>query len=165
MKKHPLIKKTTKIYRKGVGIMLLNEEGKIFVGQRFDKDKAAWQMPQGGIDNGEKSIEALKRELEEETGIKNNFEILKKSEKKYKYDLPSTLQRKLWKGRYKGQEQRWYLLKFTGNDSEINIKTKKPEFKNWKWVSNIELIKIIVPFKRELYKDVLDEFKNYLVQK
>ena len=156
-------KNASKIYRKGVGIILLNEEGKIFAGQRFDKDKAAWQMPQGGIDKDEKSIDALKRELEEETGIKKNYKIIRKSKKKYKYELPSYLQKKLWRGRFKGQEQRWFLLKFIGDDSEINIKTEKPEFKKWKWVSKEELIEIIVPFKKELYIKVLNEFKKDLV--
>ena len=153
----------SKIYRKGVGIILLNKERKIFVGQRFDKDKSAWQMPQGGIDKGEKSVEALKRELEEETGIKKNYKIIRKSKKKYKYELPSYLQKKLWRGRFKGQEQRWFLLEFSGIDSEINIQTEKPEFKKWKWVSKKELIEIIVPFKKELYINVLNEFKDELV--
>tara|TARA_B100001093_G_C26563485_1_gene899788 strand:- start:259 stop:753 length:495 start_codon:yes stop_codon:yes gene_type:complete len=152
-----------KVYRKGVGMMLLNKKGKIFVGQRFDKDKAAWQMPQGGIDKGESSIIALKRELEEETGINSNFEIIKKSHKKYKYDLPLYLQKKLWRGKFKGQEQIWFLIRFLGNDNEINIKTKKPEFKKWMWVSTNELMKIIVPFKKELYANVLEEFKEELI--
>ena len=152
-----------KIYRKGVGMMLINKKGKIFVGQRFDKDKAAWQMPQGGIDKGESSIIALKRELEEETGINSNFEIIKKSHKKYKYDLPLYLQKRLWRGKFKGQEQIWFLIRFLGNDNEINIKTKKPEFKKWMWVSTNELMKIIVPFKKELYANVLEEFKEELI--
>lgn len=164
MTRQALTKKSlSMIYRRGVGVMLINKNSKIFVGQRFDKDKAAWQMPQGGIDQGEKSIEALKRELEEETGIRENYYILKKSKKKYKYDLPPFLQKKLWRGKFKGQEQRWFLLRFLGNDSEINIRTKKPEFKKWKWVSKKELLEIIVPFKKELYVNVLEEFKKELV--
>ena len=150
-------------YRSGVGMMIINHQNKIFVGQRFDKDNAAWQMPQGGIDKGESAIVALKRELEEETGIKKNFDIIKTSKKKYTYDLPISLQRKIWKGKYKGQEQRWFLVKFIGNDEEININTKKPEFKKWKWTHKEKLIDIIVPFKKELYKNILEEFKHELV--
>ena len=150
-------------YRSGVGMMIINHQNKIFVGQRFDKTNSAWQMPQGGIDKGESAIVALKRELEEETGIKKNFDIIKTSKKKYTYDLPISLQRKIWKGKYKGQEQRWFLVKFIGNDEEININTKKPEFKKWKWTHKEKLIDIIVPFKKELYKNILEEFKYDLV--
>lgn len=153
----------SKKYRKGVGILIINDQKNIFVGQRFDKDKSAWQMPQGGIDRGESSIIALKRELAEETGINKNYKIIRSSNKKYKYDLPYYLQKKLWKGKYKGQEQTWFLLKFKGKDDEINIKTEKPEFKKWKWISKDDLLKIIVPFKRKLYLSVLNEFEKELI--
>ena len=144
-------------------MMIINHQKKIFVGQRFDKDKSAWQMPQGGIDKGESEEVALKRELEEETGISKNFNIIKISEKKYTYDLPTSLQKKLWKGKYKGQEQRWFLLRFMGEDKEIDIQTQKPEFKKWKWIQQEDLIDIIIPFKRKLYKNILEEFKNELI--
>lgn len=144
-------------------MMIINHQKKIFVGQRFDKDKSAWQMPQGGIDKGESEEVALKRELEEETGISKNFNIIKISEKKYTYDLPTSLQKKLWKGKYKGQEQRWFLLRFIGEDKEIDIQTQKPEFKKWKWIQQEDLIDIIIPFKRKLYKNILEEFKNELI--
>ena len=153
----------SKKYRKGVGILIINDQKNIFVGQRFDKDKSAWQMPQGGIDRGESSIIALKRELAEETGINKNYNIIRYSNKKYRYDLPYYLQKKLWKGKYKGQEQTWFLLKFKGKDDEINIKTEKPEFKKWKWISKDDLLKIIVPFKRKLYLSVLNEFEKELI--
>ena len=144
-------------------MMIINHQKKIFVGQRFDKDKSAWQMPQGGIDKGESEEVALKRELEEETGISKDFNIIKISEKKYTYDLPASLQKKLWKGKYKGQEQRWFLLRFIGEDKEIDIQTQKPEFKKWKWIQQEDLIDIIIPFKRKLYKNILEEFKNELI--
>ena len=144
-------------------MMIINHQKRIFVGQRFDKDKSAWQMPQGGIDKGESEEVALKRELEEETGISKNFNIIKISEKKYTYDLPASLQKKLWKGKYKGQEQRWFLLRFIGEDKEIDIQTQKPEFKKWKWIQQENLIDIIIPFKRKLYKNILEEFKNELI--
>ena len=153
----------SKKYRKGVGILIINDQKNIFVGQRFDKDKSAWQMPQGGIDRGESSIIALKRELAEETGINKNYKIIRCSNKKYRYDLPYYLQKKLWKGKYKGQEQTWFLLQFKGKDSEINIKTEKPEFKKWKWISKDKLLKIIVPFKKKLYLSVLNEFERELI--
>tara|TARA_B110000438_G_C15521284_1_gene524314 strand:+ start:80 stop:562 length:483 start_codon:yes stop_codon:yes gene_type:complete len=153
----------SKKYRKGVGILIINDQKNIFVGQRFDKDKSAWQMPQGGIDRGESSIITLKRELAEETGINKNYKIIRSSNKKYRYDLPYYLQKKLWKGKYKGQEQTWFLLKFKGKDDEINIKTEKPEFKKWKWISKDDLLKIIVPFKRKLYLSVLNEFEKELI--
>ena len=144
-------------------MMIINHQKKIFVGQRFDKDKSAWQMPQGGIDKGESEEVALKRELEEETGISKDFNIIKISEKKYTYDLPASLQKKLWKGKYKGQEQSWFLLRFIGEDKEIDIQTQKPEFKKWKWIQQEDLIDIIIPFKRKLYKNILEEFKNELI--
>jgi len=151
-----------KDYRRGVGMVVINHEKKIFIGQRFDKDKAAWQMPQGGIDNDETPEQACLRELGEETGILSNYKIIDKTKNWYSYDLPRNLQKKLWSGKYKGQVQQWFILDFFGNDAEINIKTKHPEFKNWKWVNKEELMKLVVPFKRELYENTFTEFSKFL---
>lgn len=151
-----------KDYRRGVGMVVINHEKKIFIGQRFDKDKAAWQMPQGGIDNDETPEQACLRELGEETGILSNYKIIDKTKNWYSYDLPRNLQKKLWRGKYKGQVQQWFILDFFGNDAEINIKTKHPEFKNWKWANKEELMKLVVPFKRELYENTFTEFSNFL---
>ena len=118
-----------KDYRRGVGMVIINHERKIFIGQRFDKDKSAWQMPQGGIDNNETPEETCIRELAEETGIVSNYKILDKTKNWYSYDLPNNLQKKLWRGKYKGQVQQWFILNFFGDDTEINIKTKHPERK------------------------------------
>ena len=147
-------------YRKGVGIMLLNQEAKVFIGKRIDNTKA-WQMPQGGVDDKEDIESAAKRELKEETGI-TSIEIIKKSEKEFIYDLPNELLGKIWDGKYKGQKQTWFLIKFTGDQSEINIKQKKAEFYDWRWTDPLELPKLIVPFKKKLYEQVIVEFKTYL---
>jgi putative (di)nucleoside polyphosphate hydrolase len=151
-----------KDYRRGVGMVVINHEKKIFIGQRFDKDKAAWQMPQGGIDNDETPEQACLRELGEETGILSNYKIIDKTKNWYSYDLPRNLQKKLWRGKYKGQVQQWFILDFFGNDAEINIKTKHPEFKNWKWANKEELMKLVVPFKKELYENTFIEFSKFL---
>ena len=147
-------------YRKGVGIMLLNQEAKVFIGKRIDNTKA-WQMPQGGVDDKEDIESAAKRELKEETGI-TSIEIIKKSEKEFIYDLPNELLGKIWDGKYKGQKQSWFLIKFTRSQSEINIKQKKAEFYDWRWTDPLELPKLIVPFKKKLYEQVIEEFKTYL---
>ena len=151
-----------KDYRRGVGMVIINHERKIFIGQRFDKDRSAWQMPQGGIDNNETPEETCIRELAEETGIVSNYKILDKTKNWYSYDLPNNLQKKLWRGKYKGQVQQWFILNFFGDDTEINIKTKHPEFKNWKWAYKEELMKLIVPFKKELYEKTFIEFASFL---
>ena len=151
-----------KDYRRGVGMVIINHERKIFIGQRFDKDRSAWQMPQGGIDNNETPEETCIRELAEETGIVSNYKILDKTKNWYSYDLPNNLQKKLWRGKYKGQVQQWFILNFFGDDAEINIKTKHPEFKNWKWAYKEELMKLIVPFKKELYEKTFIEFASFL---
>lgn len=148
-------------YRAGVGAMILNQEKHVFVGQRIDNRSEAWQMPQGGIDDNETERQALMRELYEEVGT-NNFKILSSSKKKYRYDIPEALIGKFWQGKYRGQEQRWFLLKFLGEDSEINIHVKNAEFKAWKWVSISELTGIIVPFKKPLYMSIIKEFKSFL---
>ena len=147
-------------YRKGVGMMVFNDDKKIFVGKRIDNQKA-WQMPQGGVDENEGCLSAAKRELYEETGIQS-IRIIEKSKEKYTYDLPEYLLGKIWKGKYKGQKQRWFLIKFLGPDSEINLNQKCAEFNEWKWVDIDELSKLIVPFKKELYLSVIKEFQSFI---
>ncbi len=149
------------LYRSGVGIMVINKDKQIFVGKRIDNNSDAWQMPQGGIDAGEHEEKAMKRELKEETGI-HNIELVSVSKKHFYYNLPYRLQKKFWGGKYLGQKQRWYLVKFLGEDKDINVNTQHPEFSSWKWVDNKELTKVIVPFKKELYIDILEEFKEFL---
>jgi len=147
-------------YRKGVGMMVFNGQKKIFVGKRIDNQEA-WQMPQGGVDQNEDYETAAKRELFEETGIQS-IRIIKKSSNEYIYDLPEHLIGKIWKGKYKGQKQEWFLIKFLGPDSEININQKHPEFNEWKWVNINDLPNLIVSFKKNLYLSVIDEFSNSL---
>ena len=149
-------------YRRGVGMMIINKNKEIFIGQRFEKDKSAWQMPQGGIDKGEKTIDAVIREMNEETGIKKNFKILYETKIWHYYKLPIYLQKKLWGGKFVGQKQKWFLIDFTGKDSEINIQTKKPEFKKWKWASSKKMMELIVPFKKKLYANVVSEMVEEL---
>ena len=152
-----------KRYRRGVGVMLLNSEGKVFVGARIDNTDEAWQMPQGGIDKGEEPWATALRELEEETGIQPHLvERVADCAERLKYDLPEALRGKLWGGKYAGQDQDWYLARFLGRDSEINIATKHPEFREWKWIEPQQLPDLIVPFKRDLYRQLLDEFSDYL---
>jgi putative (di)nucleoside polyphosphate hydrolase len=151
-------------YRRGVGVMLLNNRGKVFVGARIDNTDEAWQMPQGGIDEGEDDpwLTVL-RELEEETGIPPYLvERIVDCPERLKYDLPEELRGKLWGGRYKGQEQDWYLARFLGHDGDVNIATKHPEFREWKWIEPGQLSELIVPFKRDLYRRLLREFASYL---
>ena len=147
-------------YRQGVGIMLANKEKKIFVGKRID-NRAAWQMPQGGVDQDENIVDAAKRELKEETGV-SSIKIIKKSDKIYTYDLPDYLLGKIWKGRFKGQEQTWFLAQFLGEDDEINLDQKNAEFKKWKWVNINELPDLIVPFKKKLYQELVKEFRPFI---
>ena len=136
--------------RKGVGIILLNDENKVFVAKRIDNPKNFWQMPQGGIDEGENYYEAAIRELKEETSVVS-VKFIQEIDKKLTYILPDHLIGIIWKGRYKGQIQKWFVMRFVGNDSEINIKTKKPEFLDWKWIDLEDLPKIAVNFKLEIY--------------
>ncbi len=151
------------LYRSGVGIMLINNEGKIFVGKRIDNNSDAWQMPQGGIDAGENEDLAVVRELVEETGIaEKSIKILQKSRDYYYYNLPYKLQKKFWGGKYLGQRQRWYLAEFIGSEKEININTESPEFSEWKWIAKDEIINVIVSFKRDLYRSVISEFQKFL---
>ena len=150
-------------YRQNVGLMVLNEAGDVFVGQRKDNNVAAWQMPQGGIDEGEDAQVAALRELEEETGIKPDLvTVVAVSDGWISYDLPYNLVPKLWKGRYRGQEQKWFLLRFHGPDSQVNIQTEQPEFSKWRWLKTDELVDNIVPFKQDVYVKVIEEFKQHL---
>lgn len=150
-------------YRPCAGIVLLNREGLVFTGQRLDNPGAAWQMPQGGIDDGEKPKEAALRELWEETGIRAELvEKLAKTQDWVTYDLPSELLGKVWKGKYKGQKQKWFLFRFLGADSDIDIQTEHPEFSVWAWKKPDEVLEGIVPFKRAVYAQVFDEFREWL---
>jgi len=142
--------------RIGVGIVVLNNNNKVFVGKRRDNPGDKWQMPQGGVDRGESYINAMKRELFEETSIKN-IKILKEVDRIYEYELPDNLVGVIWKGKFRGQKQKWFITKFLGNDSEINLNTKHPEFIAWKWIEPKLLPKVIVNFKRDLYINLLTE--------
>ena len=144
--------------RTGVGIIVLNKQNKIFVGKRKDNPVDKWQMPQGGVDEGEDYITAMKRELLEETSIQN-IEIIKEIEKIYQYELPENLVGIIWKGKYRGQKQKWYITRFLGQESEINLNTKHAEFIDWKWIEPKLLPEIIVNFKKDLYLNLLREIK------
>ena len=147
--------------RIGVGVILINKEKKIFVGKRRDHpNNDKWQMPQGGVNQGENLLNAVKRELEEETSIKN-FKILKELDGWTEYGLPNYLIGKIWKGKYRGQKQRWFILQFTGKDEEINVKTNVPEFIDWKWVEPYKLPQIVVDFKKLLYQELLNKIKPF----
>lgn len=146
-------------YRLGVGIMLLNTIGHVFVGQRIDRTTEAWQMPQGGIDPDEDPRTAAFRELHEEVGT-DKAEIIAESRDWLSYDLPAELIGKVWGGRYRGQKQKWYAMRFRGRDGDIDLNRHHPEFDRWKWVPMPELPDLIVPFKRTLYEMVIDEFRH-----
>ena len=146
--KHPL--------RTGVGIVVLNKKNKIFVGKRKDNPGDKWQMPQGGVDEGEDYITAMKRELKEETGIEN-IKIIKEIEKIYQYELPKDLVGIIWKGKYRGQKQKWFITRFLGEEKEINLNTKHAEFIDWKWIEPKFLPEVIVDFKKDLYLNLLKE--------
>jgi putative (di)nucleoside polyphosphate hydrolase len=148
-------------YRAAVGIMLMNDAGRVFVGQRIDTP-GAWQMPQGGIDEGEEPRTAALRELEEETGI-DKVEVLGETEGWLRYELPVELHGKVWGGRYRGQRQKWFAMRFTGTDADVDLATDDPEFDAWKWAAPEELPELIVPFKRQLYIDVLAELGKHCI--
>lgn len=151
-------------YRPCVGVMLVNRDGQVFVGQRIDnKEGDAWQMPQGGVDPGEDIEQAALRELGEETGVAPDLvQFLARSKKEHFYDLPEQLVGRLWGGKYRGQRQTWFLARFLGTDSDINIATEDPEFNAWRWTGPDTLVDLIVPFKKRLYRDVLVEFHDLI---
>jgi putative (di)nucleoside polyphosphate hydrolase len=149
-------------YRRGVGVMLLNAEGKVFVGARIDNPDDAWQMPQGGIDKDEEPWATALRELEEETGIPPHLvERIAQCPERLKYRLPDELIGVIWKEPWVGQDQDWFLCRFLGRDSDVNIATKHPEFREWRWIEPAQLPELIVPFKRDLYRRLLREFAEY----
>ena len=147
--------------RSGVGIVLLNKKNKVFVAKRIDNPKNFWQMPQGGVDKEENYYQAALRELKEETSIVS-VELIKKIDKKLTYILPENLIGIIWKGKFKGQIQKWFIMRFVGNESEINIKTKKPEFLDWKWINVEDLPKVAVKFKLDVYKNLKNEVEKIL---
>lgn len=148
-------------YRRCVGVMLFNRDGHVLVGQRLDRMVEAWQMPQGGVDDGEAPDAAVLREMREEIGT-DNAKIITGTADWLAYDLPKDLQGKLWKGKYRGQIQKWYLMKFLGSDSDIDINTEHPEFRNWRWCPVDELVALAVPFKRGIYSEVIRRFGDIL---
>ena len=146
--------------RDGVGIILLNQDDKVFVGKRRDNPVDKWQMPQGGIDQNGTPLDAMKRELAEETSI-TKIKILKEIKNSYEYELPPNLLGKIWKGRFRGQKQKWYIVRFIGKDSEINLNTAHPEFIEWKWIDYKLLPEIIVDFKKDVYKKLKQEIQIF----
>tara|TARA_Y100000741_G_C18100113_1_gene496448 strand:- start:74 stop:562 length:489 start_codon:yes stop_codon:yes gene_type:complete len=146
-------------YRDGVGVVLLNKDNKVFVAKRIDNSKNFWQMPQGGKDKGENNLDAALRELCEETSIKN-VTMIKEIEGTISYNLPKNLLGIIWKGKYKGQIQKWFIMKFNGKDEEINLKTKKPEFLEWKWIDIDKITDNVVDFKKDVYKKLKNEIKK-----
>ncbi len=150
-------------YRKNVGVMLVNAEGGVFVGQRIDSKEPAWQMPQGGIDKGEAPRDAALRELEEETGVSASLVTIEaETEGWIAYDLPLEIASRIWKGKYRGQKQKWYLMRFHGQDDQVNIALDHQEFSEWRWLPADQLVANIVPFKREVYEQVVAAFEAHL---
>ena len=147
--------------RIGVGIVLLNNKNKVFVGKRIDNPKKFWQMPQGGVNENEKLLEAAKRELKEETNIKS-IKLIKELDEWITYDLPKNLLGKVWKGKYKGQKQKWFVMRFLGDEKEINIKTKHPEFFQWKWIELDKITDVVVDFKLDVYKKIKEKVKTII---
>ena len=147
--------------RTGVGIIVLNQDNKVFVARRIDNAKNFWQMPQGGVDKGEDFLKAAYRELEEETSIKS-VKLIQELEGTITYELPDHLLGIIWRGRYKGQKQKWFLMKFTGDEKEINIKTKNPEFLEWKWVDLNQITEVVVDFKLHVYKELQEKVRKII---
>jgi|TARA_X000000368_G_scaffold189092_1_gene149168 putative (di)nucleoside polyphosphate hydrolase len=147
--------------RSGVGIIVLNKDNKVFVAKRIDNPKNFWQMPQGGVDEGEDFLKAAYRELEEETSIKN-VDLIKELDGMITYELPERLLGIIWKGKYRGQKQKWFVMKFVGEDKEINIKTKNPEFLDWKWIELDQITEVVVDFKLHVYKELKEKVKKII---
>ena len=147
--------------RSGVGIIVLNKDNKVFVAKRIDNPKNFWQMPQGGVDEGEDFLKAAYRELEEETSIKN-VELIKELDGMITYELPERLLGIIWKGKYRGQKQKWFLMRFTGDENEINIKTKNPEFLDWKWIELDQITEVVVDFKLHVYEELKEKVKKII---
>ena len=147
--------------RIGVGVVVLNNKNQVFVGKRKDNPVDKWQMPQGGINKNEDFLSAMKRELEEETSIRN-IKVLKELDKNFEYELPKELLGIIWKGKFRGQKQRWFIVKFTGEDKEINLNTKHPEFIEWRWINFEELPNVIVDFKKKVYEELLKELRKFI---
>ena len=147
--------------RNGVGVIILNNQNKVFVGKRKDNPIDKWQMPQGGLDKDENYFSAMKRELFEETSIKN-IKVLKEINGFFEYELPKNLVGIIWKGKFRGQRQKWFIVKFVGDETEINLKTKHPEFIEWKWILPDQLPNVIVDFKKDLYVELLKNLKKFL---
>ncbi len=145
--------------RNGVGIIVLNKDNKILVAKRIDNSKNFWQMPQGGVDDGEDFLSAAYRELEEETSIKN-VELIKELDGMLTYELPTHLLGKIWKGKYRGQKQKWFIMRFLGNDDDINLKTDKPEFLDWKWIDLNMITEVVVDFKKHVYNELQEKIKK-----
>ena len=148
--------------RNGVGIVLINKENKVFVGKRIDNPMNFWQMPQGGVDENEDYFKAALRELEEETSIKN-VDLIKELDEMTTYELPDHLLGIIWRGKYRGQKQKWFLMKFKGKDTEINLNTYHPEFLDWKWINIDEITNVVVKFKLEVYNKIKEEIKKILI--
>ena len=147
--------------RNGVGVIVLNNENKVFVGKRKDNPVDRWQMPQGGVDIGESYLSAMKRELYEETSIKS-IEILREINGFFEYELPKNLVGIIWKGKFRGQKQKWFITRFIGNENEINLQTENPEFIEWKWIKPDELPRTIVDFKKKMYVELLETLKDFI---
>ena len=150
--------------RNGVGIVVINDQNKVFVGRRIDNSKNFWQMPQGGVDDGEDFLTAAYRELEEETSIKN-VRLIGELDGYLTYELPKNLIGIIWKGKFKGQKQKWFLMEFLGKDQDINIKTKKPEFLEWKWIDLEKITDVVVNFKLNVYREVKEKVKKMLIER
>ena len=147
--------------RNGVGIIVLNKDNKILVAKRIDNSKNFWQMPQGGVDEGEDFLSAAYRELEEETSIKN-VELIKELDGMLTYELPTHLLGKIWKGKYRGQKQKWFIMRFLGNDDDINLKTDKPEFLDWKWIDLNMITEVVVDFKKHVYNELKEKINKII---
>jgi putative (di)nucleoside polyphosphate hydrolase len=147
--------------RLGVGVVLLNSNNKVFVGKRIDNPVNFWQMPQGGVDDNENLLYAANRELKEETGVKST-KLIKEIDNWLTYELPNNLLGKIWKGKYRGQKQKWFIMRFVGNEEEININTKNAEFKEWKWIDINQLLNVVVRFKHDVYKTIVKELNILL---